>query len=329
MTASQCVDSEFDAIFIDDVCSFLTPRLITLLRQRGRSVIGVFDNGDGPDAKRHLLDCGISDVIESGATAEEFLTIASSAARSGFDRPPDIERSGAAARAIAVVGAIDGVGVTEVAVTLASLVALRIPTVLADLDPAFPSVAQRLDLPAHPNLRTLIDAALRNSDIGAGIQSVGGMSVVTGSPWLRSANQIPSHEVTMALGRLVEHCQVLIADMGGEERLPSPVFKGFEVILVVASGDPIGLTRLIQMRDRLVAWSDHSQVVLILNRAPSGRFYESEIRNEVAAALGGMPTVFLPSDDRLSGASWQGRPAIRGGFARQVTRVADVVIGAR
>ena len=67
MGSEQVLASRFDVLLIDDICSFLTPRLVSLVKERGSGVLGVFDPGDGPDAKRRLLECGISDVIESGA----------------------------------------------------------------------------------------------------------------------------------------------------------------------------------------------------------------------------------------------------------------------
>ena len=74
MSADQATGQTFDVLLIDDVCSFLTPMLVTILKQSGREVIGVYLPEDGSDAKRRLLECGISDVIESGASGEEFLS---------------------------------------------------------------------------------------------------------------------------------------------------------------------------------------------------------------------------------------------------------------
>jgi hypothetical protein len=69
MGPEQAMADQFDVLLIDDVCSFLTPRLVRGLRDRGREVVGVYSPADAPDAKRHLLESGITDVIESNAGA--------------------------------------------------------------------------------------------------------------------------------------------------------------------------------------------------------------------------------------------------------------------
>src|SRR5690606_34142626 len=73
MAAEQATDLDFDVLLIDDVCSFLTPRLVMKLKQAGREVIGAYMPEDGTDAKRRLLECGITDVIETDSSPEEFL----------------------------------------------------------------------------------------------------------------------------------------------------------------------------------------------------------------------------------------------------------------
>ena len=75
MGPEEAVAESYDALIIDDVCSFLTPRLVDQVRRHGRLVVGVYDARDGADAKRRLLDCGVDDVIEADAGPEEFLDV--------------------------------------------------------------------------------------------------------------------------------------------------------------------------------------------------------------------------------------------------------------
>src|SRR5690554_6367891 len=63
LTATQSLDTAYDGLLVNDVCSFLSPGLVDRLRRDGWQVLRVFDSGDGPDAKRRLLECGIADVI--------------------------------------------------------------------------------------------------------------------------------------------------------------------------------------------------------------------------------------------------------------------------
>ncbi|CAN5775070.1 hypothetical protein BH23ACT5_BH23ACT5_23550 [soil metagenome] len=148
MSPGDVVNEEYDVVLIDDVRSFLTPRLVELARRDGRMVVGVFDPGDGADAKRRLLD----DVIDSDATPEEFVVFA--------DRLHSLTPHARASRsfpwsswAIVAVGTPPGgCGATKVAIALAG--SLR--QVLVDCDDVAPSIAHRLGLALHPNLRTAI-----------------------------------------------------------------------------------------------------------------------------------------------------------------------------
>ncbi|MEX0864640.1 MAG: hypothetical protein WD269_07175 [Acidimicrobiia bacterium] len=327
MGATQCVDTEFDVLLIDDVCSFLSPRLVGLLRGQGKAVVGVCDPGDGLDAKRRLLECGISDVIDSAAGADDLLVKALSAAADHLDSPANAESSDPGGRAIGVLGVTDGVGATEVAVAVATSLAQRAPVTLVDLDPAWPSVAQRLDLPPHPNLRSLVDVALHGGDIESAIHSRGPLRVIGGSAWQRSANPIPHHEITMVLETLAELPGILVADLGAEERAQGVVIKGFESLILVAAGDPIGLARLFKIRERFDGLVDRGQVLVAINKTPRRRFYRSEIAFEVRSTIGGLPSVLLPFDEGIAASVWEGKPASKGGFAHEVSRITALVLG--
>lgn len=327
MGATQCVDTDFDVIFIDDVCSFLTSRLVTMLRQRGRAVVGVFDPADSPDAKRRLLECGISDVIESDASPEEFRARAEEASvdfrpTAPLDRPTP--KSG---RAFAVVGVNDGVGCTEVALGLAAAGTKGAVTCLVDLDPVWPSVLQRLDLAPHPNLRTLIDVTLHGGDLGQALQRVGQLAVSGGSPG-HGSQSIPVHELSMAIEALTEVCEILVADLGSVERVAGPLLRGFEAVILVGGSDPVSLARMLKARERLVEIVDDPTVLVAINKAPRRPFYRSEIRAELTAAMGSAPFVLLPFEEAMFEAAWDGRTVSRGRFGREVGRVASLMVGA-
>ena len=112
MTRTKC-------FLIDDVCSFLTPRLVQRLRESGREIVGVFSPGDGPDAKRRLLECGITDVIEADASPDEFLTATIATLAHSQVSTPILQHRSEGFR-IGVVGSGPGTGVTELSISLAS-----------------------------------------------------------------------------------------------------------------------------------------------------------------------------------------------------------------
>lgn len=326
--ASQCVEAGFDVIFIDDVCSFLSPRLVALLRENGRAVIGVYDNRDSPDAKRRLLECGISDVIESDAEADEFVARARSVAADPLLEPHRPRHRIVSGRAVGVTGVCGGVGATEVAVGLAHCLAPAVSTVLVDLDPHWPSVAQRLDLPPHPNLRALADIVLHQGELENVMNTLGKLSVVAGSPRRGTPDPIPIHELAMSLQVMVERFDVLVADLGWERAVVDSLIEGFDTVIVVSTGDPVGVARLLGAHQWLETLMARAPVLVVVNNLPGGRFQEGEVRSELEAALGGIPYVTIPRDKRLSSAVWQGSPAGRGPFRRELSKLAGLVAGA-
>src|SRR5690606_32069416 len=179
MGAEEVEAESFDVLVIDDVCSFLTPRLVEQVRRQGRAVVGVFDPRDGADAKRRLLDCGVDDVVETGASPEEFLAVLQRVRELrpepfAFDRPIPEPASG---RVIAVGAPPGGTGATEIAIALAA----EMGALLLDADDVAPSIAQRLSCPLHPNLRTAIDVVHhRSGEVDEALRSVGELQLVAG-----------------------------------------------------------------------------------------------------------------------------------------------------
>lgn len=328
MGASQCIDTEFDVVFIDDVCSFLSPRLVTKLRQKERLVVGVFDPADSPDAKRRLLECGISDVIESDAAPEEFVVRAVGAASDLHPVPVVDESPRVLGRSFAVVGVTEGVGATEVAVGLATSASRTAAVTLLDLDPAWPSVAQRLDLAPHPNLRTLIDVTLHGGDLDGAVQPVGALKVGGGSVNGNGTGQPMPHEVTMVLDALAERCDVLVADLGAEERVSGVLLESFEAVILLSGSDPVSLTRMFRSRERLAQIAERTGVLVAINRVPRRRFHRAEIRAEVSSVLGEAPFVLLPLDESLPESAWEGNPVTSGPFIKEVSRISDLMVGA-
>ena len=89
MSPDQALESSYHVVLIDDVCSFLTPGLVERVRRTGAETVGVYNPADGPDAKRRLLECGISDVVEDNATPAEFLATIQTAFNCPPSKPPN------------------------------------------------------------------------------------------------------------------------------------------------------------------------------------------------------------------------------------------------
>lgn len=326
MSPDQISGARFDALLIDDISSFLTPRLVAVVREAGCEVIGVFDPDDSPHAKRRLLECGIGDVVESGATPDEFLNVVRGTISHGLEPIPIEHESNSSAWSIAVTGVSDGVGSTEVAVGLANAIAPTISTVLIDLDPTWPSVAPRLDIPLYPNLRTAVDKVLHDSKrIESSLQRRGPLSIVGGIADHGNAGSLSHTEVSMLVDVLADLFAVAIADLGAFPNAQGVLLGRFDSIALVGSGDPVGLARLIRSIERMLGLVDEEALVVVVNKAPPGRYHSSEIRGELTAAYPGVPSILMPLDRRVTESMWQGTVCDTGKFAKAMRRMTGVI----
>lgn len=317
MSAEQAQRADFDVLLVDDICSFLTPRLVRRLREQGKDILGVFSPEDGPDAKRRLLECGISDVIESSAPPNEFLVAVAATLTHRLPLPPPDEKGGRQGNVIAVTGASTGVGCTEVAVALATRLANAHDTVLVDLDQRHPGIAQRLDLPLHPNLRTAVDLAHHEPErLGEAVIEQGRLWVVGGAPATTDGG-VPALELSALLEDLGRLRSLVVADIGdGISRTDA------RASLLIGEASPVGLGRVIRRAQSL---GHREDILLVINRAPSDRHRRDDIRVELARALPGIVALMIPTDRRIERASWDGRPVAAGPFARSIRRIASVL----
>ena len=321
MGAEQAMAAEYEVLIIDDVCSFLSPRLVRRLREQGREVLGVFSPEDGPDAKRRLLECGIADVIEADARPEEFLaSIAITLAhRSEASQVAPTHHS---ALRITVSSAATGVGGTEVAVALAAFLAETRDVILVDLDQTHPGIAQRLDLPPHPNLRTAVDLAHHDQErLTQAMVKKGVLNIVGGVPGSASDGEVPQVEIEGLLEDLGRIHPTLVLDLG-EPTHHRPPKRSSQ--LMVGEASPVGLTRLVQAVSRM-ALSEPSDLVAVVNRVAGGPHRRDDIRAELARAIPGVPAVLLPQDRRIEMAAWNGELTHKGPFAGAVRRIARLI----
>jgi MinD-like ATPase involved in chromosome partitioning or flagellar assembly len=329
MTSEQARSSSFDVLFIDDICSFLNSRLVIDLRSAGKAIVGVFESADGSDAKRRLLEAGISDVIEADATPEEFLRLAASTvayAAPAETASADMDRHGFR---IGVVGPPGGVGVTEIAVGLAIDLSQRHRTVLADFNLDWPGIGQRLGLPVHPNLRTAIDYVLHDPDrLESAMHRLGRLSVVCGVANPGTGLVPASDLVGLASGLTRNHSHVVM-DMGHFPDIQPELLRGLDALLLVGTGDPSGLTRLIRcLEPAAESAGPGCGVALVVNRIDRAPRKRDEIVALVHESASGVPLVLIPEDRRLRRSIWDGSPISGGTFNRAIRRLGKVFNGA-
>lgn len=336
MSAQEVVDERYDVLIIDDVCSFLTPRLVEEVRRPGRLVVGVFDSRDGADAKRRLLDCGVDDVIESDASPDEFLAVVgrlSQLAPSAPDWMTPTPVHPVQGRVVAVGAPPGGCGATEVALGLAAV----LDAVVVDADDVAPSVAQRVGASLHPNLRTAIDMVHhRDGDLAETIVDGGGVRLLpglaTGDDW----SQLHPGEVEAVIDELAAFEPLVVVNVGaglerpqvGEGRfgLARGVLRRSDTIVGVTLPQPVAITRSIRWALEAKALAVETPLAMVVNRSPRSRFRRTEIEGALARALPDTPVFHLPEDDRVAEAAWSGIPVPGGPFLRALRQLAREVV---
>ncbi|MGH3649263.1 MAG: hypothetical protein ACRDU9_01030 [Acidimicrobiia bacterium] len=326
MGPDQATEGSFDVLLVDDVCSFLTPRLVMVIKQSGSEVIGVYAPEDGPDAKRRLLECGISDVIETEASPEEFLQkITATLAHRGV--VPVWSPTAHTALRIAITGACDGVGMTEMAIALSRVLADDVSTTLIDMHPVWPSVAQRLDLPVHPNIRTALDNVMHRPDrLDEAVHQLDRLEIVAGRADGGQGPPISRPDAVMLMEALASRAEVVVADLGPIRQSEPGLVREFDSVIVVGTAGPVGIARLIKTVGGILDSDPSHSVLAVTNMIPRAGFRRTETINELGRTLPDVPVVAIPYDNRLSHASWDGTLAGGTAYRKAIRGMAEVVV---
>jgi MinD-like ATPase involved in chromosome partitioning or flagellar assembly len=329
MGAEQAREGAFDVLLVDDICSFLTPSLVSMVKNRGAGVVGVYDPEDGSDAKRRLLECGISDVIEAEASPTEFLAKIGQTLDHRSNGPPADPRPSTEVLSIAITGPSAGVGMTEVAIALARSLSRRVGTVLVDLDQGWPSIAQRLDLPVHPNIRTALDHALHRPErLQTAVHAVEELMVVGGRADGGQGAAVSRHETVALLDAFGGFVEAVVADVGPARDVEGGLLREFDSVLVVGTATPVGIARLLRTGGQLRSLYPHVSLLVVVNMIDASSFRRSETLTELDRSLPDIPMIALPHDRRLGDAAWNGTLVSGRRYRRAVESMADVVVGA-
>ncbi|MGF1665273.1 MAG: hypothetical protein ACFCVC_03265 [Acidimicrobiia bacterium] len=350
MGPEDLLAESYDVLVIDDMCSFLTPRLVEMVNQRGRAVLGVYDPVEFADGKDRLIECGVSDVVESDAEAEEFLEVigrimsgraAQPIPESGSppgERPADVETSVTSASVLAVGGPSGGVGATEVAIALAARLAGHGSTVLVEVDETAPSLAQRLGMPLFPNLRTAIDVLEhRSGSMERVMHRLPGVpfSVLPGLANTRDWTEVrPRQAVDLIRDLALTYTHVVInvgsrieaesfGEGQGRHAVSRAVVECSDRLVAVGVGTPVGVARLLEWLSIADGLRQHRRADVLVNRAPSDQFRRAELLEEVSRTYAPASFGYLPEDPKLVAAGWDGSVPVRGRFRKAVDRWTD------
>jgi MinD-like ATPase involved in chromosome partitioning or flagellar assembly len=315
MSERDAVEQDYDVLIADDVASFLSTRLVSVLRSQNKAIIGVCEGSERVSATEFLAAMGVHDVVSSDLDPEAFLDLANNLATSQPERREVVDiapQSEARFGLTAVIGCSGGVGSTEVAIGLAQT--LPDERILIDLDVQYPAVAQRLGLNPQPNLRSALDAHRHSPaklseqmiEVSRGLEVLAG--VVSADDWggMRPAEVLQLVEGLLADRAIVVNLPALASSSDRPtRRLTKMVLELADDVVVVTVPTPVGVTRLIEWA---ASWAEapESRVHVVFNRSPRSLFKRGESFEEAIRALDPSSVVFLPEDLAITKAAWQG-----------------------
>jgi MinD-like ATPase involved in chromosome partitioning or flagellar assembly len=347
MGPEDLVGESFDVLLIDDICSFLTPRLVARVKSSGREVVGVFDPAEFADGKERLLECGVSDVVEADAHPDEFLRVISRVAQhvvtttltdGGAGDPviPEVPEP-RMQKILAVGGPAGGTGSTEVAIAIACrLGEAGRRVVLIDADEVAPSIAQRLSLSIHPNLRTAIDIMEhRTGPLTSVTQRVGDIAVIAGLPNVSDWSEVRPTQVTDLiedLSAVFDHVVVNVGSHlenlgfgGASDRfgISRRTIAGADRAIAVSLPNPVGVGRTLGWLAEAQRLRTGAPIDLLINRAPRDQFRRGELIEEITRSYQPASFGFVPTDEAVTRAAWDGVVVNRGRFKRALDRWVD------
>jgi MinD-like ATPase involved in chromosome partitioning or flagellar assembly len=344
MAAEDALSEDYQVLVIDDFCSFLTPRLVALLQRNGKTVLGVWDPDEFADGKQRLVEAGVDSVIEASASPDEFLFALRAVAVVGETPRPEspAPRAERSRHSITVVGGPGGgAGTTEVAIALARwFTDRRRRAVLVDGDDVAPSVAQRLGLPLQPNLRSAIDSLQQRSPrFESTLHALPALSVLTGLANRRDWSEVRPSDAVDLVVELAGRGPVVVNIAGQLDDLPTGGWSArfgltrallgtADRLVAVGLPTPVGVTRLAQWVIEAVDIRPGISVQLAVNRSPRSRFRRAEVAAELRRLVKPAGIWFLPEDEAVARASWQGTPVSRSSFPRAVARLGHAMEGA-
>lgn len=374
----QALEDEYDILIVDDISSFLNNHIVEELHRRGRRVLGVYDSqdgsGSGEDSGRNrLVRLGVDGVIDANAMPEEFVRVIQNLAPPLEERmrimsqnfaiegdvPVDLApQTNSLVGAVphtegrhiaprrrghitAILGASGGVGTTELAIELSRALGKRGErTVMVDGDELAPSLAQRLNLSLHPNIRTAVDVVEHGSGrLSECLTMVAtNMETLVGLPHPRDWIELRGTDMTAVLDELsrgrpqvVVNCSPEIEDLagfGGADRyaMTRAAIVAADSVIVVCPPSPMGIARLIDRVADLALLAEHKPVHVVVNRVAKGNFKRNEIAREIQRNFAPAGIHFIPMDEKVEKAAWEGTLTPRGEFTKAVsTAIAPMI----
>jgi MinD-like ATPase involved in chromosome partitioning or flagellar assembly len=332
---SVALDEEYDTLVVSHAWPALTSPFVQRLRGSGRSVLGVHP-ADEPAAKEHLVRVGVDATVAADATPSEFVAVIAELGRAPLaPLAPSVARTVAgvapverALPGLTVVSGARGAGVTEVALAFAAALARRGPTVLVDAHEHAPSLAVRLCLSLGHDLASAIDACVYEGrpveEVVAAVPGAARLAVLPGVAVPPADEVEPRDLVDLVVALSAEYRQVVVeVEVGPGGRVARALLGRAERVVGVGAPDPAGVARLFAWRAAVADLAPGVPVWLAVNRAPRDRFR----RAQLGAELGGDERLaFVPTDDRVAAAAWNGETVREGAFTTAMRELVDTAV---
>ena len=342
LTATEALQTDYEVLLIDDITSFLSPRLVERIQQEGRRVVGVFDPDSGERGRERLLTLGVDGVAPSDCGPETILEIVATVA---FDGPPRSRVGPGKARKQTERGRITLVAGGDVAVDVAVLLAAVLRTrrrasMVIDMDTMTPVLAQRFSLPLVPNLLTALDAhvLLRGDVRDSFMTGRYGVTLLTGLPDPTDWHTVQTEEIVDLVEMVAVSQAELILKVSPylEEPGPSNAREGrFEVsrallalaaeVVRLAEPTPVGLSRTLAWCAKARRLSAAPLHIVFEGRTLTA-FQRGELSDELLRSLAPESITWLPVDTGMERAAWNGTPVPKGSFTRTVEKLGAALV---
>lgn len=336
LTAREALDPGYEVLLIDDITSYLSPRLVERVRKNGKKVIGFYDPESGDQGRQRLRAVGVDAIVPVDLGPEEILEAISAVALGGSFEARETEGgSERRARAGRITTVVGGDLAGDFAMALGG--AFRSEgrnTLLVDADTVTPMLAQRLSMPIVPNLLTALDShvELRGDVQDSLLSGPYGMTILTGIPEASEWETVGADEVedlieTAARGfdELIIKISAHIEDLSrfgsrdGRFEVSRTMAKIATDVVYVAEPTPIGLGRAlrwISKARRLTAARLH----VVFGGASTSSFQRGELSDELTRNYLPASITWLPSDPGRERSAWNGTAIPRGPFRKTVDK---------
>jgi MinD-like ATPase involved in chromosome partitioning or flagellar assembly len=294
-----------------------------------RVVVVVADAGTAaasyPQERERLERLGVAEVLPARATATDLPRVVREAVRHDLTPDPSDEpalvpgTTGAGGRLVGIWGTHGAPGRTTVTVGLGAALAARgVPAVLVDADPHGGAVGQHLGVLDEASgllgaVRLANAGSLDAARLAACARTVEpGLAVLTGLPRADRWQEVRPGPLADVLDGARALADVVLVDAGAglepppapglpaprtREALVSALLEEVDELLVVASPDPVGLTRLARALVDLRAVRTDGPAYVVVNRMRPGLGWrERDVADMVARICPGSAVVFLPDD---------------------------------